>query len=375
MKINWEMMLASWLSIVFTLAACAQSSWAASSEWETAAPEQVGLAPDLGAQVDIAFASGKLEKVHGVVIVRGGKLVLERYRTGNDEVWGARQEAVVFGPDSKHDIRSITKSVVGLLYGIALERGKVPAIDQPVVASFPEYPDLASDPQRRSMTVGHALTMTLGTEWDEDRPYTDPLNSETVMHRMPDRCRFVLDRPLVAKPGEVFTYNSGTTTLLGSMIARGTATPLDAYARQTLFGPLGIQDFEWVRGADGEPIASGGLRLRPRDLAKIGQLVLARGQWEGAQLVPAAWIAEATAAKVEVAAYENTRYGYQWWLGELDGGLKVIEGAGNGGQELLIVPDLDLVLVMTAGRYNDRDAWKLAWSLLADTVAPAVRAP
>ena len=134
-------------------------------------PEEVGLAPDVGSQLDNAFQS-KLDNVHGVVLVRQGKLVLERYQTGNDEMWGLRKDGVVFGADRKHDIRSITKSIVSLLYGIALNEGKVSAVDQPLVDSFREYADLASDPQRRRMTVGHALTMTLGTEWDEDRRHT-----------------------------------------------------------------------------------------------------------------------------------------------------------------------------------------------------------
>ena len=280
----------------------------------------------------------------------------------------------MFSARRKHDIRSITKSIVSLLYGIALDEGKVPAVDQPLVNSFPEYADLASDPQRRRMTVGHALTMTLGTEWDEDRPYTDPLNSEIAMDRAADSYRYVLDRPFISDPGTQWNYNGGTATLLASMIARRTATPLAAYADQKLFDPLGIEDFQWVTGYCGEPVAASGLRLRPRDLAKIGQLVLASGRWDGAQIVPADWLAASVQPRVEVPAYES-QYGYRWWLSELDGGRRVIEGSGNGGQELLIVPDLDLVLVVTAGNYNNPDAWKPAWALLTETVIPAVRSP
>ena len=305
---------------------------------------------------------------------RQSKLAWRRYQNGNDEKWGLRKDGAVFGPTTKHDVRSITKSVVSLLYGIALDEGKVPSVDQPLVASFPEYADLASDPQRRRMTVGHALTMTLGTEWDEDRPYSDPLNSEIAMDRAADSYRYVLDRPFVAEPGERWNYNGGTATLLARMIARGTATDLTAYAEQRLFAPLGIEDFEWVKGYYGEPVAASGLRLRPRDLAKIGQLVLTGGRWDGAQIVPADWLAQSHQPRAEVPAYE-TQYGYLWWLDELDGGRKVIEGAGNGGQELPIVPDLDLVLVVTAGNYNNPDAWKPAWALLTDTVIPAIRSP
>ena len=343
-----------------------------SEEWEIASPNQVGLASDIGDQLDAAFRSGKLDDLHGIVLIRHGKLVLERYRTGEDQIFPARhQGSVAFGPASKHDVRSITKSVVSLLYGIALGGGKVPAVDQTLVDAFPEYADLVGDPERRRMTVGHALTMTLGTEWDEQLPYTDPLNSETAMEQVADRYRFVLDRPLVSEPGRQWTYNSGTATLLGRMIARGAATPLAAYARQRLFAPLGIEDFQWTEDYRGEPYAASGLRLRPRDLAKIGQLVLAGGRWNDAQIVPADWL-EQSFRPLAMTSYE-CHYGFQWWLCETKEGRKVIEGAGHGGQELLIVPDLDLVLVVTAGRYNDRDAWKLGWSLLEETVIPAIR--
>jgi CubicO group peptidase (beta-lactamase class C family) len=374
MKLISRSKLASALIIGSTVFGANNSAWPASADWQTASPEHVGLAPDIGTQLDQAFASGKLANVHGVVLIRQGKLILERYQNGNDEKWGLRKDGVVFGPTTKHDIRSITKSVVSLLYGIALEEGKVPSVDQPLVDSFPEYVDLASDPQRRRMTVGHALTMTLGTEWDEDRPYTDPLNSEIAMDRAADSYRYALDRPFVTEPGKQWNYNGGTATLLARMIARGTATDLTTYAEQRLFAPLGIEDFEWVKGYYGEPVAASGLRLRPRDLAKIGQLVLTGGLWDGAQIIPADWLAESHQPRAEVPAYE-TQYGYLWWLDELDGGRKVIEGAGNGGQELLIVPDLDLVLVVTAGNYNNPDAWKPAWALLTDTVIPAVRSP
>ena len=132
----------------------------------------------------------------------------------------------------------------------------MPGVDQPIVDSFPEYADLASDPQRRRTTVGHALTITSGPKWDEDRPYTDSLNSEIAMDRAAGSYRYVLDRPFVAEPGEQWNYNGGTATPLARMIARGTATLLTIYAEQRLFAPLGIEDFEWVKGYYGESVAA-----------------------------------------------------------------------------------------------------------------------
>jgi hypothetical protein len=141
-------------------------------------------------------AQGSLPNLHGVVVARHGKLVLERYLEGADECWGRSLGTVTFGPDVQHDLRSVSKSIVGLLYGIALADGLVPAIDRPLVDHFP-YPDLAADPQRRRMTIGHALSMTLGIAWDETLPYSDPRNSEIAMEMARDRYRFVLEQPIV----------------------------------------------------------------------------------------------------------------------------------------------------------------------------------
>jgi hypothetical protein len=162
---------------------------------------------NISERLDDAVRSGLVPNVHVVLASRAGHIVLERYFSGADESWGTPLGSVTFGPDTLHDLRSVTKSIVGLLYGIALDRGLVPSPDAPLLAQFPEYPDLAADPQRAHLTVMNALNMTLGMEWDEQRPYTDPKNSEIAMERAPDRYRFVLDRPFVAAPGERWIYS------------------------------------------------------------------------------------------------------------------------------------------------------------------------
>src|SRR5208282_4046968 len=139
-------------------------------DWPTIAPADTGIE----ARLDAALAAGRLPNLHGVVAVRRGQLVLERYGEGEDDSRGQPLGRVPFRPETLHDVRSVTKSIVGLLYGIALATGKVPAPDQPLLPQFPEYDDLAADPDRRRWTVAHALTMTLGTEWNEDLPYNDP---------------------------------------------------------------------------------------------------------------------------------------------------------------------------------------------------------
>jgi CubicO group peptidase (beta-lactamase class C family) len=209
--------------------------------------------------------------------------------TGNDAVWGRPLGEVRFGPDTLHDMRSVTKSIVGLLYGIALAGRHVPAPDEPLLAQFPEYPDLAADPRRSRLTIAHALTMTLGTEWNENLPYADPANSENAMERAPDRHRFILDRPVLSEPGRDWIYNGGAVALIGRLIEKGAGQELPAFANAALFEPLGIGPTEWVKGNDGTSAASG-LRLTPRDLARIGQMALAGGKWNSRVVVPPDWL-------------------------------------------------------------------------------------
>jgi CubicO group peptidase (beta-lactamase class C family) len=359
---------------VLLLALVASVQRSTSAEWPTATSAEAGFTSSLAAELDAALATDDFDGVHAVVLVRGGQLVYERYLTGNDEKLGRIKEGVVFGPDSLHDIRSITKSVVGLLYGIALGAQQVPAPEAPLLGAFPEYPDLAESPARQPITVAHALSMTMGLQWDEMTiPYSDPANSEIAMYRAADSLRFALDLPVVSKPGDAWVYSGGATELIAAIVARGTGRNLDDYAREMLFEPLGIETFEWVTDYYGRPHAAAGLRLRPRDTAKLGQLVLQTGRWNGTQLVSADWIGLSTRPHAE--AMDGCRYGYQWWLCKTERGLDLVEGAGWGGQELLIVPEHDVVLVVNAGLYGNTEAWLKAYALLEDIILPAIEAP
>jgi len=125
-----------------------------------------------------------------------------------------------------HDLRSVTKSILGLLYGLALAQGKVPAPERPLLEAFPEYADLATDPRHQRLTIAHALTMSLGLEWNEDIPYQDPANSEIQMERAPDRYRYIFSRPFVTDPGTRWIYGAAATTLIGKLIQKGTGQSL-----------------------------------------------------------------------------------------------------------------------------------------------------
>lgn len=339
----------------------------------TAAPESAGLDSRHLAGIGAAVGNGRLRNLHGVVVLRHDRLVLEQYFTGRDEQLGIPLGEVAFGSDTLHDVRSVTKSVVSLLYGIAREDGRVPSIECPLLDALPGYPDLQGDPQRMQICVKHALSMTMRTEWNESIPYSDPRNDERRMAAVPDRYRFVLDRPLVAPPGERWNYNGGATAVIATLVARGTGRPLLDYARERLFGPLGIEHLEWISDNGREPSAAAGLRLRPRDVAKIGQLLLNGGQWGDCQLVSAAWLQESLEPRVDVEPL--VRYGYFWWLGVASVGdvpTPWIAAFGNGGQRLFVLPELELVVVVTAGRYNQTDGWRTPTAVLTQFVLPAL---
>jgi CubicO group peptidase (beta-lactamase class C family) len=338
-------------------------------------PESAGFDSRLLSAIGAAVRNGRLRNLHGVVVVRHDRLVFERYFAGRDERLGMPLGEVRFDADTLHDVRSVTKSVVGLLYGMAQHDGCVGPVDRPLLDAFPEYPDLQADPGRAKILVQHALSMTMGIEWDETLPYSDPRNGERRMDAAPDRNRFVLEQPLVAPPGARWTYCGGATAVVAQLVSRGTGRPLLDYATERLFTPLGIDRFEWITDRLGEPSAAAGLRLRPRDLARIGQLVLHRGRWGEREIVPDAWLRESVAPRADVEPL--VRYGYFWWLASSaigDAATPWIGAVGNGGQRLFVVPELDLIVVVTAGNYNQPENWRTPTAVLGQFVLPALAA-
>jgi CubicO group peptidase (beta-lactamase class C family) len=318
--------------------------------------------------------------IHAIVVARGGRLLFERYFRGDDEVpgrfYGSRVANVSFDADTLHNIKSASKSVTSLAVGIAIDQGLIRNIDEPIFNFFPELSDLRS-PEKDRIRLVHALTMSMGLQWVEATPATgDYSNDETRMMWARDPNRYVLGLPVTAPAGETFFYNSGALRLISAIMHKATGRPLDEFAQQHLLGPLGIGRAAWSR-VRGETDAGGGLRLRPRDMAKIGQFVLNGGRWNDRQLVSKAWIETSTALKLE--ATDNQSYGYLWWLGRSRANKRVVSwiGAlGRGGQSIRIVPELDLVVAVTAGYYQDYSprAFQTQYSVFRD-VLQAIPAP
>jgi CubicO group peptidase (beta-lactamase class C family) len=266
-------------------------------------------------------------------------------------------------------VKSVSKSVASLVVGIAIDRGLIRSINEPIFSFFPELSDLRS-PEKDRIQLLHVLTMSMGLGWVEATPSNEGNNDEGRMHMASDPCRYVLGLPVTAPAGQEFFYNTGALTLMSAIVRKATGRPLDEFARETLFEPLGITRVEWNR-YKGDSDAGGGLRLRPRDMAKLGQLVLAGGRWNDRQIVSREWIETSTAPKLK--ATDNQSYGYLWWLGRsLLNGREVrwVGALGRGGQSIRIVPELDLVVVVTAGYYQDYSpkAFQLQYSVFRDVL-------
>ena len=320
--------------------------------WPVSTPREQGLDPALICGIAAKLEKRKDANPHGVVLVRNGAIIYETYFNGLDRRWPQQHwreplEDTPHDIHTKHDLQSITKSVVALLVGVAQDREIIKNLDAPLLSFFPEYADLHS-PDRARIGLQDLLTMRAGLDWPI-KPY---LSMARRVDAAPDPYRLVLEQPVVAEPGRKWRYNNGVAELIGGVVQKAVGRRLDQFAEETLFEPLGITDWEWGRMASGNPGASWGLRLQPRDLAKIGQLVLDRGAWRGRQIISARWIEQMTLPRIVRPKFS---YAYLWWLGRsFIGGRNVdwVGGRGWGGQCLTVIPSLALVLVVTAGVYD-----------------------
>ena len=342
---------------------------AADDGWPVARAADAGFDAAALAQLSAGLRGGRYPNSHAVLVAAAGRLVYEIYLAGEDQRWGTSLGHVSFDQESLHDLRSVSKSVTSALLGIALARHD-PEIDFAAAVARPladYFPDMAGKfgPGVGEVTLQQVLTMTAGLQWNEMTvPYTDRENDEIRLYYTEDPVAMVLARPLVDTPGDRWYYNGGLTQVIAGLIERLTGKPLDAFAEEALFAPLGITDYEWLgsslwpRGSS--PSAASGLRLRTRDLAKIGMLFLENGRWQGKQVVPAAWIELSTRRHVRDIPWGAGGlygYGFMWYPGHREGDPKsrVIRALGNGDQRLFILPDEGLVVTVFAGVYNRFD--------------------
>ena len=335
--------------------------------WDSSDPGLAGFDATRLQAVIASLADGGFD-IHSILVERHGRLVAEVYRRGKDKsVYSLFAHTTDFGPTTLHDTRSVGKSVVSLLLGIAQGQGKLGKLETPAIDFYPEYADLAT-PQVKAITLEHLLTMSSGFQWNEGGPGHD---DEHSLYWKWSPYYYVLSRPIAAAPGTIFNYNSGGNAVLADILTRVTGTPLKDFARKNLFEPLGITDWEWTADLHGRPMSFTGLRMRPRDMAKIGRLVLDHGRWNGRQIVPSDWIAASLQPRISTG-FDGMQYGYQWWTGTVAWQGRTLPWAaafGNGSQRIFVVPDLDLSVVVTAGAYGDIRVVRRVNAFIQDVVA------
>src|SRR5581483_9248141 len=214
--------------------------------WPVASADE-GKSVDRAALCRMADRLARATNVHAVVVARGGKLVYEQYFKGSDEipgfVYGRRVADVTFDADTLHDMKSVSKSIASLAVGIAVDRGLIRSVNEPIFSFFPELSDLRT-PERDRLQLVHALTMSMGLKWVEATPSTGDFNNdETRMQLASDPNRFVLSLPITAPPGQEFFYNTGALRLVSAIIHKLTGRYLDEFVRDNVFEPLGITRF------------------------------------------------------------------------------------------------------------------------------------
>ena len=297
-------------------------------------------------------------KVHSILLVKDGAILLEEYLNGYDG-------------EKPHDLRSVTKSIRSILLGIAIDKGFIQDLNDPISKYLKEpTPKKNLDPRKDQITIKHLITMSSGldcNDWDKKSK-----GQEDKVYKKKDWVQYTLDLPMINDPGEVSTYCSMGSLLVAEIIRQTSGMTIDEFAEKYLFTPLGVSNVLWDHTSEKEVISSGKrLHMTSRDMAKIGQLILNRGEWNGLQIVSKIWVEQATSTQTQIT---GINYGYFWWnmnLGSNEDPVYAEIATGNGGQYIMAIPKLNLVAVFTGGAYNSQED-KLPFAIMNNIVLPAL---
>ena len=312
---------------------------------------------------------GDYGEIESLIIIHNDSLAFEEYFLG----WNRHM---------LHPCFSATKSFTSALIGIAIEQGYISGVDEKLLSFFPEYDDIENlDERKESITLENVLTMTAGFRWDEtSTPIYDiegnpNLENDLVkMGESDDWIKHMLNLPMSDDPGTQWNYNSGGSHLLSGIVQKVTNQSLEDFAEDNLFSPLGITNWEWESDPNGITTGGWGLSLHPVDMAMFGYLFLKSGLLNGEQILPEHWVNLSTAKHIEIIDIEsgshNSDYGYQWW--RILTSQNIYFALGNGGQFIAILPDRNIVVVMTADNTAE-DYVSLALQILFGHIVPAVQ--
>jgi len=303
--------------------------------------------------------TGQKHKLHSALLIKDGVLVLEEYFNN--------QQANI-----PHDLRSTSKSIRSLLVGIAIDKGFIDDVNDPISKYLKQpVPEKNLDSRKEQITIRHLLTMSSGldcNDWDRKSK-----GQEDKVYRKRDWLQYTIDLPMVNEPGKVANYCSLGTVLLAEIVSQASGMSIDKFAAKYLFDPLGISNVQWGHTSNKKVIPSAKrLYMISRDMAKIGQLILNHGKWNGTQIVSESWVAASTTYQTKLAGLD---YGYLWWNIPIKVKEEVLitrTATGNGGQYIIVVPEKNFVAVFTGGAYNSAED-KLPFAILKDVILPSFK--
>lgn len=302
------------------------STYFPGKNWRTATPESQGMSSEvLTEMLDTIWK--KNYSIDSIIIVRNGFVVLEAYNSSSY-------------PQKKHELYSCSKSVISALIGIAIEKGYIRSVDQPILSFFPERTAENLDQRKKSLTLKHVLMMATGLNCKDSYLYR--WGGLTEMKRKGDWVKHMIDLPMIAEPGSTFEYCNGATFLLSAVLQKSTGKNALEFANEHLFMPLAIENAEWKKNQRGISFGFNGLSLRPRDMAKFGYLFLKKGKWKEKQLVSTRWVNEST--RKHISATLAPGYGYQWWIVSPD----IYTAIGYSGQRIYVLKKQNMVVAITA---------------------------
>lgn len=333
--------------------------------WKTAHLEKVGIRFDplkqmIEKEIDPAATSVNDLDLHGILIARKGKLVFEQYFNGMHR-------------NQPHDTRSASKSMASLLVGASMQAGFEVSPQTKVYESVsPDVTTMTLD-ARKDMTLEHLLTMSSGFYCD-DNDDDAPGNENTMQEQQgePDWYRYTLALPMAYEPGETAIYCSANSNLIGAVLRATTGQPVSELFAQHIAQPLDIKRYYLGLQPTGEVYLGGGAQWLPRDFMKIGQLMLNNGTWNGKRIVSKQWVKNSIASQVEI---DGREYGYQWWITEYpykDRSVRAFFAGGNGGQVVMGIPELDLLVTFFGGNYSHRMSRYSNDVLIPDYILKAV---
>lgn len=339
----------------------------AADGWRTGNLADVGIDVEPIQEAVEKIRRGDYPRVHSILIARHGRLVLEEYFPGRIYVNAVERfgPRVDFDRDRIHNLASVTKSVTSMLAGLAIDQGFIESEDVPVHTLLPRYAN-HFDARAKRITIRHLLTMTAGWSWHENTDWS-AANDMYGFNMAADPLAYLLARNVSHEPGSHWTYNGGAVTLLGRIIEVASGMNLEDFSARYLFEPLGISQFRWPYMRPDLIAAHGDLRLRPRDMAKLGQTMLSDGIWNEVRILPGAWV------RSSVRDALAGDYGYLWWgdrFRNRTGPYASFSARGWGGQRIHVFPGLDLVVVFTGGNY---ETWEPVDAIIENHILAAVR--